>query len=167
MVIPCSNPPPRKLSTAPAIDAAIASATSDPYHNLPRVVVLAASSSKANIYEGKGGWARLPAEPVSNAVLEKEGEPITADSIFELYSATKLVATIAVMQLVEEGKMSLEDDASKFVPELANVKIFRGFDDADDMILEYNTTPITIKMLLTHTAGSSQPLPCPRSHPFC
>ncbi|KAL7342028.1 beta-lactamase/transpeptidase-like protein [Rhodotorula toruloides] len=141
------------LSTAPAIDAAIAKATSDPYHNLPRAVFLAATSNDASLYEGKGGWARLPAEPVSNDVLEKEGEPITADSIFELYSATKLVAAIAVLQLVEQGKMRLEDDASKYVPELKDAKLFKGFDEDDNLILEDNATPITIEMLLTHTAG--------------
>ncbi|BGP22595.1 beta-lactamase [Rhodotorula toruloides] len=141
------------LSTAPAIDAAIAKATSDPYYNLPRAVFLVATSNDASLYEGKGGWARLPAEPVSNEVLEREGEPITADSIFELYSATKLIAAIAVLQLVDEGKMRLDDDASKYIPELKETKLFKGFGDADGMILEDNTTPITIKMLLTHAAG--------------
>ncbi|BGP37734.1 hypothetical protein JCM10449v2_001656 [Rhodotorula kratochvilovae] len=138
------------LSTAPAIDAAIREATADPYTNLPRAIVLAATSSDPALYRGFGGWAQLPEDPPK---LEEEGVPIAEDSIYELYSATKVVATVAALQLVEQGELALSDDASKYVPELKDVKIFKGFDEAGEILYEENDTPITVEMLATHTAG--------------
>ncbi|BGP13704.1 hypothetical protein JCM10213v2_001639 [Rhodosporidiobolus nylandii] len=140
------------LSTASMIDQAIKEATADPYHGLPRAVVLAASRENPLLYAGKGGWAQLP--PYSDKEqLEKEGVPITESSIFELYSSTKLVATIAALQLVEQGKMALEDDAAKYVPELAFVKRLVELDKAGKPVFENVEEKITIEMLVNHTAG--------------
>ncbi|GEM09448.1 beta-lactamase [Rhodotorula toruloides] len=141
------------LATAPSIDALLASATSDPYHGLPRAVVLAASSANPEVYNGKAGYAHLPSAPVSKDDLDKEGVPVTEDSVFEIFSCTKLVSVIACLQLVEQGKLRLEDDAREYVPELKETKVFTGFDEKGDLILEDNTSPITIKSLLIHTAG--------------
>jgi len=143
------------LPTASAIDAAIRDATADPYTGLPRVTMVAATRD-GEVYRGFGGWAQLPNDP---AKLEAEGVPLTGDSTHELYSSTKLVGTIAALQLVEQGRLSLDDDASQYVPELKTVKLFKGFDDKDEVVLEDNTTPITVKMLATHTAGTLAPPP--------
>ncbi|BGP13703.1 hypothetical protein JCM10213_007090 [Rhodosporidiobolus nylandii] len=140
------------LRIASNIDQAIAEATADPYHNLPRVVVLAASRDEPRLYAGKGGWAQLP--PYSDKdKLEMEGVPISEESVFELYSSTKLAATVATLQLVEQGKMALEDDAAKYVPELATVKRFVKLDDEGKPVFEENQETITVSMLLNHTAG--------------
>ncbi|BGP05804.1 hypothetical protein JCM10049v2_001617 [Rhodotorula toruloides] len=141
------------LSTAASIDALLAAATSDPYHGLPRAVVLAASSTDPDVYSGKAGYARLPPGPGSRDALDKEGVPVTDESVFEIFSCTKLVSVIACLQLVEQGKLRLEDDARVYVPELKEAKLFIGFDEIGDLVFEENSSPITIKALLIHTAG--------------
>ncbi|GAA5978640.1 hypothetical protein JCM10908_004432 [Rhodotorula pacifica] len=143
----------RAVSTAPAIDEAIKRATVDPYRMLPRAVVLAATSKQSCIYSGRGGYAQLPARPTLPNELAQLGEPITERSIFELYSCTKLVAAVAALQLVERGRIGLDDDASTYVPELGDAKLFKDFDADGELILEENATPITVRMLITHTAG--------------
>lgn len=141
------------------IDAAIRKAVADPYTGLPRAIILAANRDE-EIYRGFGGWAQLPQDP---AKLEAEGVLIAADSIYELYSSTKCVATVAMLQLLEQGKLSLDDDASQYVPELKTVKIFKGFDDQGDLVLEDNTAVVTIRQLATHTAGAFLPFPTART----
>ena len=144
----------RSISTARALDAAIERATADPYRLLPRAVVMAATASAPCIYSGRGGYARLPSRPTPADELARSGEPITDRSIFELYSCTKLVAAVATLQLVEQGRIGLDDDASRYVPELGEVKLFKGFDAEGELVLEENRVPITLRMLLTHTAGT-------------
>lgn len=142
------------LSTASDIDALLDSATADPYHGLPRAVVLAASSTNPEIYSGKSGWAHLPPQPASKDAPDGERVPVTEDSVFEIFSCTKCVSVIACLQLVEQGKLRLDDDAREYVPELKEAKLFTDFDAEGDLVLEENSSPITIKMLLTHTAGA-------------
>jgi CubicO group peptidase (beta-lactamase class C family) len=158
----------RSISTVPALDAAIKRATADPYHLLPRAVVMAATSTAPCIYSGRGGYAQLPSRPTPADELACRGELITDTSIFELYSCTKLVAAVATLQLVEQGRLGLDDDASHYVPELGEVKLFKGFDAEGELVLEENRVPITVRMLLTHTAGTvnlaSEPL---RGFPQC
>ncbi|GAA5843794.1 hypothetical protein JCM9279_000147 [Rhodotorula babjevae] len=137
------------LSTASTIEAAIKEATADPYTDLPRAVVVAATST-GEVYRGHGGWAQLPQD---SDKLDVEGEPLKVDSVFELFSMTKLTGALAALQCVERGLFSLDDNASKFVPELKTAKVFVGFDDDGNPKLEENSTPITIRMLATHTAG--------------
>lgn len=144
----------RSISTAPALDAAIKRATTNPYRLLPRAVVMAATSTAPCIYSGRGGYAQLPSRPTPADELARRGEPITDTSIFELYSCTKLVAAVATLQLVEQGRIGLDDDASRYVPELGGVKLFKGFDAEGELVLEENRVPITVRMLLTHTAGT-------------
>ncbi|BGO97475.1 hypothetical protein RTBOTA2_001774 [Rhodotorula toruloides] len=141
------------ISTAPSIDALLTSATSDPYRGLPRAVVLAASSTDPVVYSGKAGYAYRPPAPASKEVLDKEGVPATDESVFEIFSCTKLVSVIACLQLVEQGKLRLEDDARDYVPELKETKLFTAFDEKGDLVFEDNSSPITIKSLLIHTAG--------------
>ncbi|GAA5883775.1 hypothetical protein JCM3774_005670 [Rhodotorula dairenensis] len=143
----------RGLSTAPALDAAIERVTADPYHALPRAVVMAATSTAPCIYSGRGGYAQLPRRPTEAEELAHRGEPITDRSVFELYSCTKLVTAVATLQLIEQGRIGLEDHASHYVPELGRAKLFKEFDADGGLVLEENAVPITVRMLLTHTAG--------------
>ena len=78
--------------------------------------------------------------------------PMNRDSIFRIYSMTKTVTSVAVLMLMEEGKIGLEDPVSKFIPEFANTKVFSaGTADAPQM--RSVKRPITIRHLLTHTGG--------------
>jgi CubicO group peptidase (beta-lactamase class C family) len=69
------------------------------------------------------------------------------DVIFAIASMTKPVTSVAVMQLVEAGRVKLEEPAATYVPELANVRVLDGG------TLRPQKTPITVRHLLTHTSG--------------
>ena len=82
--------------------------------------------------------------------------PMTADSIFRLYSMTKPITSVAAMMLVEDGKLSLGDPVSKYIPSFANVKVgVEKHDESDKpaLVLEPLKRPITIEDLLLHTSG--------------
>jgi CubicO group peptidase (beta-lactamase class C family) len=82
---------------------------------------------------------------------------------------TKLLTAVSVMQLVEKGKVGLDDDLGKLIPELSNVEVLKGFDDDGKPIMEKKTRPITLRLssrarlarsvltsdsnLLTHSSG--------------
>ncbi|KAJ4412523.1 hypothetical protein N0V82_008748 [Gnomoniopsis sp. IMI 355080] len=68
-------------------------------------------------------------------------------------SLTKIVTAAAAMLVVEDGLIGLDDDVKHLVPQLAEVKILRGFVGDDIPYLVDNTFPITLRQLLTHTAG--------------
>lgn len=78
---------------------------------------------------------------------------MTLDTIFWIASCTKMVAGIACMQLVEQGKLHLDDadEAAKLVPELARVKVFDGYDSNGKPKLVEKKKGITLRMLLSHT----------------
>lgn len=78
-----------------------------------------------------------------------------ADDICTLASGTKLITTIAALQCVEDGLVSLTSDLSTAVPELAAKQVITGFsDDGKTPVLEPQTRAITLQMLLTHSAGT-------------
>src|ERR1035438_7000853 len=81
------------------------------------------------------------------------GAPMTNDTIFRIYSMTKPVTGVAMMILYEEGKWQPSDPISKYIPEFAHLKVFKGVDEAGKMILEDPVHPPTMGELMTHTAG--------------
>lgn len=90
-------------------------------------------------------------DPDTKAPLEKTG-------IFRIASQTKAVTTVAAMILWEEGKYSLDDPVSKFIPSYANQQVLNTFDFKDT---SYTTVPVkravTIRDLLTHVSGLGYP----------
>ena len=80
-------------------------------------------------------------------------QPMTLDTIFRIYSMTKPITGVAMMILYEEGKWSPEDPLSRYIPELADLKVFAGLDAQGKPILEAPVHPPTVGELLTHTAG--------------
>jgi CubicO group peptidase (beta-lactamase class C family) len=82
--------------------------------------------------------------------------PMTADTIFRLYSMSKPVTSVAAMMLVEDGKLSFGDPVSKYIPAFADVKVGVEKPDQDGkpaLVLEPLNRPITIEDLLRHTSG--------------
>jgi CubicO group peptidase (beta-lactamase class C family) len=82
--------------------------------------------------------------------------PMTADTIFRLYSMSKPVTSVAAMMLVEDGKLRLDDPVSKYIPDFADVKV--GVEKPDGsgkpaLVFEPLNRPITIVDLLRHTSG--------------
>src|SRR5208337_2159401 len=62
------------------------------------------------------------------------GAPMTPDTIFRIYSMTKPVTGVAMMVLYEEGKWRPSDPISKYIPEFAHLKVFKGFDQSGKMV---------------------------------
>src|ERR1700731_5139128 len=78
--------------------------------------------------------------------------PMTADSIFRLYSMSKAITSVAAMMLFDDGKIRLDDPVAKYIPEFANVKV--GVEKPDGKLeFEPLQRPITIEDLLRHTSG--------------
>jgi len=108
---------------------------------VPGVVAVAANSDGI-IYEGAFGKRDLA-----------KGTDMTADSVFWIASMTKALTATAAMQLVEQGKLQLDEPISKVLPDLAAPQVLEGFDDKGEPKLRPAKRPITLRMLLTHTAG--------------
>ena len=80
--------------------------------------------------------------------------PMPVNAIFNIASMTKPVTSVAIMMLVEEGKLRLDDPVSKYLSGFDNLKVISKFNDADGT---YETRParraMTVRHLLTHTSG--------------
>lgn len=87
--------------------------------------------------------------------LGGEKQPQRLDDVLSLHSATKLITTIAALQCVDNGILSLDGDISSIIPELTAQKVIIGFsEDSETPILEEVNSPVTLRMLLTHSAGT-------------
>ncbi|KAI4253204.1 MAG: hypothetical protein LQ352_003823 [Teloschistes flavicans] len=99
----------------------------------------------------------------TRTLLSGEKIPQRLDDILFLASATKLVTTIAAMQCVEQGLLTLTGDLSSITPELAAKQVIIGFsEDGETPLLEPAARPITLEMLLTHTSGTAYDFTNPR-----
>jgi methyl acetate hydrolase len=83
------------------------------------------------------------------------GGALAPDSVFWIASMTKAVTSTAAMQLVERGRLDLDRPAGDVLPELRSPQVLEGFDAAGAPRLRPATRPITLRHLLTHTAGFS------------
>lgn len=108
---------------------------------IPGVVAMAATGSEV-IYQGAFGKRDL-----------SKDDPMTADSVFWIASMTKAITTAAGMQLVEQGKLSLNEPIGKLLPDLAAPQVLEGFGADGAPKLRPATKPITLRHLMTHTAG--------------
>src|SRR5271165_50349 len=107
---------------------------------IPAAVAMAASGNKV-LYSGAFG------------TRDSSGAPVSADSIFSIASTTKAITTTAALQLVEQGKLTLDEPVAKYFPRLANLEVLDGFDSTGAPKLRPAKTPVTLKHLLTHTSG--------------
>jgi methyl acetate hydrolase len=111
--------------------------------DVPGVVAMAATD-KGVLYEGAFGARELD-----------KGPAMTLDTVFRIASMTKAIASVAVMQLVEQGKLKLEEPVPNIDPALASPQVLEGFDASGAPKLRPAKRPITLRHLLTHTAGFS------------
>jgi methyl acetate hydrolase len=105
-------------------------------------VVAMATTAGGPVYEGAFGSRRLGGS-----------EAMTLDTVFRIASMTKAITSVAAMQLVERDKLSLDVPVPAIDPGLAEPKVLAGFDAAGQPQLRPAKRPITLKHLLTHTAG--------------
>lgn len=89
-------------------------------------------------------------------LLSGEKRPHQLDDMLFIASATKLLTTVAALQCIEDGQLSLTGDLSSVAPELAAKQVITGFsEDGETPQLEPQAHPITLEMLLTHSSGLS------------
>ena len=94
---------------------------------------------------GKAGYRR------DFGALRPGGPPLPGNAIFRIYSMTKPIVTVALLMLVEEGRLFLADPITKFVPELTNLKVGVEYDGKLELVAAKKA--ITIQDLLRHTSG--------------
>ncbi len=83
----------------------------------------------------------------------RKGDPAQKDSIFRIYSMSKPVTGVAMMMLYEEGKWQLNDPVSRYIPEFAHLKVYTGKNDDGSPKLVDAQRSMTMRELMTHTAG--------------
>jgi methyl acetate hydrolase len=108
---------------------------------VPGVIALAADDT-GEIYAGAFG-------------MRERGSEIdmTVDTVVWIASMTKAITSVAAMQQVERGNLDLDAPLGVILPELASPLVLEGFDSAGEPILRPARRPITLRLLLTHTAG--------------
>jgi len=131
-----------------AIDASLRAAVE--HKDVPGVVALVANRERV-LYQGAFGVADV-----------STGRPLTTDALFRIASMTKPVTSVALMQLVEQGKIGLDDPAEKYLPELKNPMVVESFDaKTGDYKLRPASKPATVRNFLTHTSGLAYPFTSP------
>jgi methyl acetate hydrolase len=109
--------------------------------DVPGVVALAIDRD-GTLYEGGFGER-----------VQGSGAAMSPDTVVWIASMTKALTATAAMQLVEQGRLHLDRPARDVVPALAEVRVLEGFDDAGKPVTRPPARPITLRQLLTHTAG--------------
>ncbi len=110
-------------------------------NGVPGVVAMA-TDRQENFYEGAAGKRELGKD-----------QAMTTDTVFAIFSCTKAVTGVAVMQLVEEGVLGLDDPAKEYTPEIAEIGVLEGFEDSGEPRVRPPASDITVGQLMLHTAG--------------
>jgi CubicO group peptidase (beta-lactamase class C family) len=116
--------------------------------DVPGVTALAAGD-RGILYEGAFGLRDIAS-----------GLKMTADTIFRIASMTKVVTSVAAMQLVEQGRVALDEPIGRVLPELAAPMVLQGFAASGKPRLRLAKRPVTLRHLLTHTAGFGYEMLC-------
>jgi CubicO group peptidase (beta-lactamase class C family) len=103
------------------------------------------------VRDGKIAWHR-----VLGMRDKDKGEPMKPDSLFRIYSMTKPIVSVAIMMLVEQGRMQIGDPVSQYIPEFADMKVGvekQGADGKPVLELVAPQRAMTVQDLLRHTSG--------------
>ncbi|WP_158963714.1 serine hydrolase domain-containing protein [Chachezhania sediminis] len=107
---------------------------------VPGVVAMVTDRDR-DIYSGAEGERRL------------DGEPMTEDTVFAIFSTTKAIAGTTALQCVEEGLLDLDAPAKEYAPAIGELQVIDGFDDEGKPKLRAPKTDVTTRQLMLHTAG--------------
>jgi CubicO group peptidase (beta-lactamase class C family) len=110
-------------------------------HQLAGAVTLISRKGKV-VHFQTHGWADLESK-----------RPMSRDTLFRMASTTKPVTAVAILMLLEEGKLRLTDPVSRFIPEFKDTKVAIAKTGSEEIELVAANRPITIRDLLTHTSG--------------
>ena len=122
-----------------AVDAALRSGTDS--GRIPGAVGAAGDSNRV-LYAGASGYSNVESKT-----------PMAVDSIGLIASMTKPITSVAAMQQVEQGRIELDGLVADYLPRFADVQVLEGFDARDKPVLRPPASPVTVRQLLTHTAG--------------
>jgi methyl acetate hydrolase len=122
-----------------AVDKALHRAVED--GDVAGVVAIGATPNGI-AFEGASGKANI-----------HQGTSMATDTVFWLLSMTKAITATACMQLIEQGRLRLDQKAGDILPQLASSKVLEGFDADGKPRLRPTKRPITVRHLLTHTSG--------------
>ena len=123
-----------------ALDASLRAAVER--KDVPGVVALVTNRDKV-LYQSAFGVADVAT-----------GRPLTSDALFRIASMTKPITSVALMQLIEQGRLGLDDPAEKYLPELVGVIVLESFDKATGAYpVRPASRPPTVKHFLKHTSG--------------
>jgi methyl acetate hydrolase len=122
---------------------------------LPGIVAMVAVADHV-IYQGASGKR----DTIKNI-------PMTVDSIFRIASMTKPITSVGVMQLVESGRVKLDEPAATYLPELSHVQVLEEFDASTGKakLRSPNVLP-TVRQLLSHTSGFAYDFFDPELHGY-
>jgi methyl acetate hydrolase len=132
------------MPLAQKVDSLLHRAVAD--GDVPGVVAMAANAEDV-VYQGAFGKRVLGGD-----------QAMTLDTVVWIASMTKSITGAAVMQLVEQGRLDLDTPASTWVEDLASVQVLEGFDISGMPRTRPPKRPITLRHLLTHTAGYGYPI---------
>ncbi|MEE4184388.1 MAG: serine hydrolase domain-containing protein [Gammaproteobacteria bacterium] len=104
-------------------------------------IVWAVARDGVILHSGAHGWRDRDA-----------AQPIALDSVFRIYSMTRAVTAVALLQLVDQGKVRLTDPVGDYLPALQDLRQITRI-DAEGVVTGPATEPVTLQQLLTYTAG--------------
>ena len=98
---------------------------------------------KEKVFQGKAGCLNL-----------LTGEPLLSNSLYRIWSMTKPIVSVVILQLIEEHKIHLDDAITDYLPQFSNLKVLKYNNSDISNVVDIKNMP-TIKDLLSHTAGFS------------
>ena len=119
---------------------AVLRGVTDGDQRVPGVVAMV-TDRHDDIYSGASGEARI------------NGDSITEDTVFALFSTTKAIAGTTALQCVEEGLLDLDAPAKEYAPAIGNLQVIEGFDNAGQPKLRAPKSDVTTRQLMLHTGG--------------
>jgi len=139
LLLPCSGVSAAEPPASPEVTAALQSYF-DSYKLAGVIGIIADKTGKVH-YKNLLGYADVEAK-----------KPISEDNVFWIASMSKMFAGASIMMLVDEGKVSLDDPVSKFIPQLSKWMVAEE-KDAEHVLLKPPGHPVTIRHILSHTSG--------------
>src|ERR1700730_5127623 len=110
----------------------------------------------------RGARTRVLYQGVFGSADVATGRPLTADSLFRIASMTKAITSLSAMQLIEQGRFTLDDPVEKYLPAFVKPPVIESFDAATGA---YRLRPaeraVTVRHLFTHTSGLGYGSPSP------
>jgi CubicO group peptidase (beta-lactamase class C family) len=117
-------------------------------HDIPNAVLLATDREGKFVYQKAFG----------SLSLKDDAAPVQLDTPMWIASCTKLLTTISALQCVERGQVTLDEDITRLIPELKDIDIITAYDESGKPTLVKAKNKITLRLLLTHSAGMAYDL---------